>query len=101
MHLCAGRDKRLGARIAARKTKHLVASVNQLRYESRTNETRRTCNKYTHMNSPLLQLWVLRSLLVPRDWNRGALSGYFIEIGKHFSGNLQARCVEIFAKMLE
>jgi hypothetical protein len=38
---------------------------------------------------------------VPRDWNRGALSGYFLEIGKHFSGNLQARCVEIFAKMLE
>src|ERR1700723_4484451 len=38
---------------------------------------------------------------MPRDWSRGVLSGYCVEIGEHLSGNLQGRGLEILAKMME
>jgi hypothetical protein len=52
MHLRAGGCEQLGALIAARKTKHLVACVDELRNESRTDEACRARNKHTHGFSP-------------------------------------------------
>src|ERR1035441_2435797 len=81
----------------------VMAGVDQLSNHSRTNKSGRARNENTHMNTPILELGLLRirSLLVLLDWNRGVLSGYCVEIGKHLSGNLPGRRLDVLAKMIK
>jgi hypothetical protein len=50
MDISAGCGQRLGARIAARKTEHLVACADEFRDNSGPNETCGTCDENTHIN---------------------------------------------------
>ena len=50
LRLCSGVDERLCPLLAAGQTQHLVARVNQLADQRRTNETCCACNKYTHLS---------------------------------------------------
>ena len=54
MHLRASLDQRLGARIRARKTDHLVTGADKLWNNCHTYKPRRTCDKYTHHNFSFL-----------------------------------------------
>ncbi len=52
MHLCTSRNKRLGTRIRASKTEHLMPCVDQLPDNSGTYEACGPCNEYAHMFPP-------------------------------------------------
>ncbi len=51
VHLRSGGDKRLGTRIGACKTKHLMARVDQLLNDGRTDKSCSSCNENTHFFS--------------------------------------------------
>jgi hypothetical protein len=53
MHLGSGCNESLRARIAASHAEHLMASADQLRDYPRTNKACCSCNKYTHVITPV------------------------------------------------
>lgn len=48
MHFCTGFDQSFGSTVRAGQSEYLVASLQKLLNDSRSYESRSSCNEYTH-----------------------------------------------------